>query len=93
MNKQDLNRAISQNSRSLVSFTEIEAARKAVRSVSLSRFHLLNAGLSEAEADLLIKTLQSAENLLQDAANKASEKQGDSHHALLNMVDAFCANN
>ena len=38
MNKQDLNRAINQNSRSLVAFTEIEAARKASRAPVLPTF-------------------------------------------------------
>ena len=92
MNKQDLNRAINQTGRTLVAWAEIEAARKAIRSVSVSRFNLVQSGLTEGEADYILSSLQSVENLLQDAANKASEKQGNAHHELLNMVDAFCTN-
>lgn len=68
---------------------EIDFARKMIRQVSLSRWTLLQSGMSEEAVDALLSSLSNLENMISDAAYAANRASIDSQNAMRDLADSF----
>jgi hypothetical protein len=68
---------------------EIDFARKLIRQVSLSRWTLLQSGMSEQAADALLSTIRDLERNITDAAYAADNTARDAESSMLDLADSF----
>tara|TARA_R110000868_G_scaffold20799_2_gene87408 strand:+ start:235 stop:558 length:324 start_codon:yes stop_codon:yes gene_type:complete len=83
---QAIRKQIVKRSRIADATTELEFARKQIRQVSICLRSLLHAGLSNEEADSLLKSLRSIDQAITSAASDAQRNAMVAEEDLLDLV-------